>query len=312
MTRAAGFRSRVGWFAAAPMLALLGGCAGLPTPPPHADEAAGGPRLAFSTLALAGTEIGAEWQLPARPPQAPLALMLLQHGFARQCANLRETARRIAATGVATLCLNADMAGGQPALAAALAAAWAAGLALPDGQSAPERLIVGGHSAGALFAAEVGRAVAARAPQRLAGAILFDPVGGAGLTAALLAVSDGGRRPVRAMAALASRCNAQGLGMPALAAVHEAALAAGGDGFVGVLLLEGSTHIDAEGADTDTAAVLACGDGWPRPDNTELLRELAARWVREMAQARADPAPAAAGLTSIDALAAAGRLRPLP
>jgi hypothetical protein len=174
-------------------LALLAGCASGPPPtagPAEPQALAGTPAMAFTTLTLAGAEFVAEWQWPAT---APAALMLLQHGFARQCANLRGTAQRVAAVGVATLCLNADMAAGQPALAAALALALQHGLAGPDGQPLPQRLIVGGHSAGALFGARVGSALAAQAPQRLAGALLFDPVGGAPLTQALLDLSDGGR-----------------------------------------------------------------------------------------------------------------------
>jgi pimeloyl-ACP methyl ester carboxylesterase len=292
------------------VLALLAGCAsGPPLTAGPAEPGAAPPTPAFTTLPLAGAEITAEWQWPAA---APAALMLLQHGFGRQCANLRGTAQRIAAAGVATLCLNADMAAGQPELADALALALRRGLAGPDGQPLPQRLIVGGHSAGALFGARVGSALAAQAPQRLAGALLLDPVGGAPLTQALLDISDGGHRPVRAVLALPSRCNARQLALPALAEVQRRAQAAGGDSYLGVLLIEGSTHVDAEGEDTDFAAVWACGEGRPQPANTELLRTLAARWAGQMAGGDAGVQAIAAEPASVDALAPAGRLRRLP
>jgi hypothetical protein len=109
-----------------------------------------------------------------------------------------------------------------------------------------------------------------------------------------------------------SGCNARQLGLAALAEVHGRAQAEGGDSYVGVLLLQGSTHVDAEGEDTDFAAVWACGEGRPQPANTELLRALAARWAGQMAGHGADAQALAAEPAAVDALATAGRLRRLP
>lgn len=266
---------------AAPLLltALLAGCA---APPALREE---GPSMppAFTQFEVGGAALDAEWHLPHGEPAAWL---LLQHGFARRCANLRGTAARLAAeAGVATLCVNAEMAGGAPALAAALAG-WLSSpdARSPDGRAAPARIIVGGHSAGGLFAAHVGAELARTQPQRLAGALLLDPVGGAALAQALAAVSAQGRRPVLAVLAPASPCNAQQLGAGALRGVRAAALAAGGSGFVGVELVAG-THVDAEGADTEALAVRACREGWPQPGNVAALRALAVHWAAAMAGA---------------------------
>jgi pimeloyl-ACP methyl ester carboxylesterase len=168
---------------------------------------------------------------------------------------------------VATLCLNADqgagVAGGAPALADALARWWLSPAARsPDGRAAPPRIVVAGHSAGGLFAARVGAAVAAQAPQRLAGAVLFDPVGGTALRQALLAMAG---RPLHATLAPPVPCNARQLARPALQAA-------------GVALVEppGATHVDAEGEDGDSAAVRVCREGPPRPEAVAALRRWAA------------------------------------
>ena len=71
-----------------------------------------------------------------------------------------------------------------------------------------QQIIVGGHSAGARFAVRLGERLAALAPQRLAGALLFDPVATPGFEAQL----------------------------PALRRVRQDALDAGHEGFVGVQL----------------------------------------------------------------------------
>lgn len=242
------------------LVVALAGCTALPAPPP----APAGVARAFDRLPLAGAVLDVEWHLPAAEPRA---WVLVQHGFARRCANLRGTAAALAAEGVATLCVNADegagLAGGAPALAEALARWWLSPAARsPDGRAAPARIVVAGHSAGGLFAARVGAAVAAQAPQRLAGAILFDPVGGGPLREALLAMAG---RPLHATLAPPVPCNARQLARPALLAA-------------GVALAEpaGATHVDAEGEDSDSLAVRACREGPPRAEAVAALRRWAA------------------------------------
>jgi hypothetical protein len=296
----------------------LAGCAA----PGGLRELAGGlsatqPAPHFGLLRLADQDFETEWHLPFSPRSSgkglvaasaePTAWLLLQHGFARRCANLRHLAATLARdAGVATLCLNAEMARGNAALAQALAQ-WLASddARAPDGRPAPRRLIVGGHSAGGAFAAQVGAALAEQAPDRLAGALLFDPVGGAAMGRALMAVAAEGRRPVLALMAPASRCNAGQLGASALRSVQaalasesppsaptsaspqsEQAPGATAAPFVGLVFTAG-THVDAEGPDTGAVAVRACGEGWPQPAVVRAMGALAAAWAQDMAQAPA-------------------------
>ncbi|GGD29306.1 hypothetical protein [Nocardioides daphniae] len=121
---------------------------------------------------IAGTTYSTDWYLPNVTASA---VMVLNHGFSRGCGNLRGTSRSIAEKGVMVLCVNGDMTAGNPALGRDLAAALAAGTIAPPGRTLPQRIIVGGHSAGGHFAGVVGAELSRTAPQRLAGAILFLP-----------------------------------------------------------------------------------------------------------------------------------------
>jgi acetyl esterase/lipase len=269
-----------------------------------AAASAGASTIAFSLFeAPTGERLDVEWHLPAAEPRA---LLTLQHGYTRRCANLRHTASGLAAAGFATLCLNADMAHGAPALAAALGQALAgAAFGLPDGRALPSRVLVAGHSAGGLFAAHLGAELQRRVPERLAGALLFDPVGGAALAEALGTVSAGGLRPVRALLAPPSRCNANQRARQALTQVADAARAAGHDPFVG-LELRAATHLDAEGEDTEAVAVWACREGPPQAQAVALLRALAAGWAQQMVAGAPD-----AQTPTAQALIESGRATPL-
>jgi dienelactone hydrolase len=265
---------------------LLAGCASAP-PRPAFDHAG---TIVTTRLDIDGTDYSATWYLPHADATA---LLVLQHGFSRRCSHLRETTRQLMAAGLMALCIDAAMAGGNLALADALAARLAGGaadgLAAPEGRMLPERIIVGGHSAGGRFAARLGSQLAQSAPQRLAGALLFDPVATAGFGADLQRLSDAGQRPVLALFAAPHACNAQLNALPALRQVRQAALAAGRDGFVGFLAGVGATHADVEGEDSDGLAALACGR--PLPVQVAQLRALALRWARAVAHGEAPPAP---------------------
>jgi hypothetical protein len=259
-------------------VALLGGCA---TVPPI-DTAERDGRIVSAPLPLAGAELVATWYVPSGEPQA---LVLLQHGFARQCATLHETSRRLMQASLMVLCIDAPMAAGNPQLAEVLAQGLAAGAVNPPQHALPAPVIVGGHSAGAAFAVGVGTRLEVLAPQRLAGALLFDPVATGGFPEQLLRVSDAGRRPVLALLAPAHGCNAQANALPALREVRRAALAAGRNGFVGVQFAADGTHVDVEGEDGDWIGRAACGA--PMPANVEALRGMAVRWAAAMAAGRA-------------------------
>jgi dienelactone hydrolase len=262
---------------------VLGGCASVPPAPQ--PEAAGA--VLAAPIELEGRRYAAHWYLPAGEASA---LIVLQHGFTRRCSHLRETTRQLMVGGLMALCVDAPMAGGNPELAEALARHLAGGVSAPDGRALPAAIIAGGHSAGAAFAARLGAELDAQVPQRLAGALLFDPVASAGFESGLLRISDAGRRPVLALLADAHACNARLNALPALQRVRQAAIAAGREGFVGAQLAEASSHADVEGEDSDWIAAAACGPVLPA--NVALVRTLAVQWAQDIARGAA---PAAAG-----------------
>jgi pimeloyl-ACP methyl ester carboxylesterase len=276
--------------AVAAMLLALAGCASVP---PAAAPGTG--TSVDTTLTLGGTSTPAHWQLPAGEASA---LLVLQHGFARRCINLRETTRQLMQAGLLVLCLDAPMAGGNPMLADALAVRLAGDLAAPGGVALPDKIIVGGHSAGAAFAARLGARLAKLLPQRLAGALLFDPVATADFEVQLRRVADAGRRPVLAVFANAHACNANLSAATALRRVRQDARDAGREGFVGVQLTQGATHVDVEGEDSDWLGRLACGT--PLAANVSVLRGLAVQWATDIARGTAPTDAVGAGWRRIE------------
>jgi len=234
-----------------------------------------------TVLAVGESPYLARWVEPDGPSRA---LVVMQHGFSRECRHLRGTAQRLARSGMLVLCIEASMAFGNPALAESVADALVDGVLAPADVPLPERIVVGGHSAGAVFASRVGWRLVQRVPGRLAGALLLDPVATGAFEANLLAIADGARRPVVAITANPGPCNAQQNSLPALRRLAASNARAGGEGFVGLQLTQGSTHVDAEGEDTDWAAVAACGQGPPTAANADALRLLAASWSTSMAR----------------------------
>lgn len=231
---------------------------------------------------IGGESLSTDWYVPEGPASA---LMVLAHGFSRSCATLRGSSRAIAEQGVMVLCLNADMAGGNPELAEEVASALADSSIDPvQGRAMPDRIIVGGHSAGGHFAGVVGASLAQSAPERLAGAILFDPVANGGFSADLKAISDDGERPVLSVAARPSLTNLFNNSFGALRDLD--------NDFVGVQLVwksfllgfptGGSCHTDAEGEDTDVVGTLGalCS---PNETQTSRLREFGAAWAKDLA-----------------------------
>jgi pimeloyl-ACP methyl ester carboxylesterase len=210
-------------------------------------------------VGLGGSELEATWHWP--DGRAAASLVLLQHGFTRRCANLRGLASAISEAGHLVLCLNADMAGGNPHLAGQLAGALQRGeITAPDGGVLPQRLVLGGHSAGAAFAAAVAAALETGTPGRVERLLLLDPVG-------LRAPPP---QPLLAILAPPMRCNALQQALPALLRAPRAEL---------VQLKPGATHMDAEGNDTDAVARAACSPGEPQAQNVALVRELALGWL---------------------------------
>lgn len=249
---------RVGWLIGCAVVAAAG-CAQGPYVPP---------------LEIGGEPYAAQWTAP--PGRAEL-LLVLEPGYARRCSHLRGTAQRLAAQGALVLCVDAPMAGGNPLLADALAG-WLAGDPRgPEGRPLPRRIVVGGLSAGAAFAVRLGARLDERVPERLAGALLFDPVPVPGFTDDLRRVAR--QRAVWALLAEPHACNAMGAAVPALRAANVESVAAG----------PGSTHLDAEGDDGDAIGRLACGE--PDARAVESLRAKAAAWTGAVVASGRTPSP---------------------
>lgn len=307
---------------------LFAGCA---SPPPATAPDGPAVRVDFQRvmhpLELGGQTVQAEWHLPAAGDSPARGLVTLQHGFMRECRHLRSLAVALAQAGLATLCVNASVAGGGADLARALADGLAAGrVGLPavggtpgprprsgaSGEPLPAYapIIVAGFSAGAHFAVVLGARLAELAPTRVAGAVLLDPVAGRGFEPPLRQLSTEGQRPVLSLAAKSDGCNARHNAHPALRRMAEAAQAAGRGSFAGVVFDERSTHMDAEGEDTDWLAFLACGRRWPDSEVVSALRRLAVAWAIDLAAGR-QAGPAWPGGAMLEGLVAAGVVQPL-
>lgn len=272
-------------------------------------------------LAISGEvrpiRIAATWWAPTT---APIALLWLQHGFARSRRRMAALAAAYASSGMLVLTTSLrsadpfartvqnlrdntrflDEIGGMLSGAdEVLADSWSASrgaTAIAD-QPLPDQLLLVGHSAGGDAVAYVAGRLVTTGARRASGVVLLDPVrsaSGDNLATGLdhLSTTD---TPVRIVAAAPSRCNAGGSGVTT-ALQHLS-------GFAGVRLTTGS-HTDAEGADTDRLAARLCGA--PTPDNVAALRSLSTAWLTE---ATGRNAAIAAGPESrlVTELVAAGR-----
>jgi pimeloyl-ACP methyl ester carboxylesterase len=229
---------------------------------------------------VGGASYGADWYLPDGTASG---LMVLEHGFVRECISTRELATSIMEAGLMVLCINADMTGGNPALAATLGDVMTArALTPPAGRALPANYVVGGHSMGGHFASALGARLSDNGYAGFKGAILFDGVAAGGFTDNLHRISAGGTRKVLAIAARPSAWNSLNNSFGALTSLP--------NGFVGIQLVwsgyflgipyGGSCHTDAEGSD-DLLANIATGCT-PSSFNTGKLREFASVWARDM------------------------------
>ncbi|MEO3784254.1 hypothetical protein ABGB12_13045 [Actinocorallia sp. B10E7] len=265
---------------------LVGSVVGVPAA--HAATSCSNYSSATSTcvnqsISIGGTSYSTDWYFPNT---TPTALMLAEHGFSRGCGNLRGTSKAIAEKGVAVLCINASMTGGNPTLAATVGDALSARtITPPSGHALPVNYIVGGHSAGGHFASAVGKRLADNGYAAFKGAILFDPVAAnSSFTTNLQAISNGATRPVLSIAARPATINSSNNSFGALASL--------GAGFVGIQLLwtgysgtsgtGASCHVDVEGENTNWLGTLAAGCS-PTTTNTARLRDFASTWAKDLA-----------------------------
>lgn len=235
-----------------------------------------------STLVVNGTSYSADWYLPTATANG---IVSVQHGFSRNCGHQRDSTKRFMASGLMALCINASMSGGNEALADQLAAKLIdPSLLTPDGRAVPYKIVVGGHSAGGHFGSRLGWKLNSIAPDRLAGAVFFDPVAGntTSFMTNMTTISQNGLRPVYAVTANSNICNSSNNAYAALKQVRTNAIANGRDGFVGMQLTSSSTHVDSEGNNTNATGYLACFQGAPKTYNTGYLRDLSSQWALDI------------------------------
>ena len=236
-----------------------------------------------------GTRLPADWYLPGSGSRRATGVVWVQHGFFRTRRNVATLARAVAARTRAivvtpTVSSNPFAAegcwiNGTP-MHRAVARMFAGRSALQRSADAakgrhvplPRAFVLSGHSAGgnlataaAGFTTLPGGAVA-----DLRAVVLYDPVdSGGAMPEALGRLTGGADRPVLAITAPPSACNAFGSGTRALVTARPGR-------FVGVQLAGGS-HVDAEGPDSDPLARGLCGS--PIQANVEALRSIASGWI---------------------------------
>jgi hypothetical protein len=291
--------------------ALLAGCAGGPALPslpalpalPHLPLINPAPVVPPDPVVLGAETHGARWFFPDTEARA---LVLLQPELGRPCERLRALSQAWQAQGLAVMCLELPVPptgsgvqreAQQYRVADALGVALAGGLTGPGGRALPARLVVAGHGLGGAFAARLAARLDTTAPQRLAGVLLLDPLAAPGFSDHLRVVSRRGQRPVLALMAERSDCNARHSALPALQQLRREAAADGQPAYMGLLFGEGSTHLDAEGHQPDVPGHLACG----RPQDAPVarLQALAVQAATAMAAGERPQPPvgeAAAGL----------------
>jgi pimeloyl-ACP methyl ester carboxylesterase len=236
-----------------------------------------------SSLTIGGTSYSVDWY---QPNATASGLMLLEHGFSRNCGHLRGSSKAIAQKGLAVLCVNADMSGGNEALGNALGDLLTARtITPPNSKPLPVNYIVGGHSAGGHFASVVGARLAANGYANLKGAVLFDPVASGNFTANLEAISANGTRPVLSVAARPSITNLTNNSFGALEtlATNYVGIQLVWEKYnLGVFPVGGSCHTDVEGENTDfigTAGALCS----PNATQTSRLRDFGSTWAKDLA-----------------------------
>lgn len=233
-------------------------------------------------LAIGGSSYSVDWYMPNASASA---LMLVQHGFSRNCTRQRNTSKAIMEKGLMVLCVNANMSGGNPALGNALGDLLTSrAITLPAGKALPTKYIVGGHSAGGHFASVVGARLNANGYPGLKGGIFFDPVASDGFGGNLAAISAGGTRPVLSVSASPALINLYNNSFGQLRDVPNQ--------FVGVQLVwtgfrllkpyGGSCHTDSEGENGDAVGNIASGCT-PNRTQTARLRDLSSNWAANIA-----------------------------
>ncbi|NVJ60530.1 MAG: PKD domain-containing protein [Gammaproteobacteria bacterium] len=237
-------------------------------------------QLLLSATAVAGEKVNqsvdlagsrqATWYLPDEPAEG---WILLQHGFQRNKNNLDHLATTFMNNGIMVLTINSNSTGGNPSLAREIADDLIdATLTPPSGFSLPEKLILSGHSAGALMMSYMAGRLVERNYQSFSGLIMLDPVDkDNGMQPNNQSVIDYGRK-VLSVLANSSSCNSSNNALAPLQALT--------DSYVGIKLTNNSKHTDAEGDSSGGIITWVCGS--PVDQNVNYLQDFAVNWALDM------------------------------
>lgn len=219
---------------------------------------------------IGGSNYSGRWYLPTQQAQG---VVYLQHGFSRNASRLSNLANGLMDRGLMVLSIDAGMTQGAQSLAQAVADQLRTNPPTPpNGYLWPSQLVVAGHSAGGAHAGYIAGYLANSAYPGLAGVILFDPVEGPDLQPHLQAAVDAGV-PVRAILANKGSCNSQG-------STHGDLKNLTGTDFTGIKLTSRSSHVDAEGSNTDWLMRFFCGA--PQSYNIATVQEFTTAWAEDM------------------------------
>jgi hypothetical protein len=219
---------------------------------------------------IAGKNYSGRWYLPSVQAEG---VVYLQHGYSRNYGKVADLATSLMNRGLMVLSINAAMNQGAQAFALKVADQLRLNPPTPpNGDQWPAQLILSGHSAGGAHVGYIGGQLVTAGYPNLAGMILFDPVEGPDLQPHLQGVVDAGV-PVRAILANSGSCNAQG-------GTHADLGDLTGTDFTGIKLTNRSSHVDAEGGNTDWLMRFFCGA--PQSYNVELVQSFAAAWAVDM------------------------------
>ena len=259
----------------------------------HLGQFDGTVTIGRSTLALAsgtGYTVEATWYFP-NSDEPPAGLIYLQHGGSRQDIHVAALAQQLAERTnsiVVTPTISSNgwdrfymqneiteqavaglFQGDRVALTASAAAAAGHSVDLP------QQFVFAGHSlGGSLVSAAAGHLAKADKTADLKAVILFDRNGDDfNATASLNNLTGTHAVPVRLISSPPCACNTWGIGtMLSLSTQPENFMA---------IVLNGGTHLDAEGASTDLLGLAGCWQATPPPSNVMAVQTLAVDWITD-------------------------------
>ena len=222
---------------------------------------------------IGGGSYNVDWYVPTG---TAIGWVFLQHGFSRGARNLRNMGLALMNKGLMVLSVNCSVSGGNNSLARAMADSIVDAPPAPPVGTRPQWLIVSGHSAGGMFAANLGKRLVERGYANWRGLVLYDPVDGAfnGTLGSQLQASVNAGKKVLAILANGSACNTFNNAWNPLKNLT-------GLTYVGFQLKDSAKHTDVEGTNDDIVSALACGN--PRSENIARVQDFGSTYSRDLA-----------------------------